>query len=88
MPDEVYIPKVNDYVIWHGYSSKLEGWVYFHSSEYITIEIKITPKSEESLCHCPIHRNKRVCVLCYHWDWNQLEFIKSRTSPYEETNEV
>ena len=37
---EEYEPQVNDYVIWDkmGSANNDEGWVYFKSDEYITIE--------------------------------------------------
>ena len=81
---DAYSPKVNDYVRW----KDLEGWVYFYSPQYITIEIKTTPKDETNVNDCPIHRNNRVCVLCYHWDWNQLEYITSRSSIHEQSQQV
>ena len=44
---EPYIPKVNDYVIWDkGKYGKDEGWVYFFSEEYITIETGVKPRPD------------------------------------------
>ena len=44
---ESYIPKVNDYVIWDkGIYGKDEGWVYFFSEEYITIETAVKPRPD------------------------------------------
>lgn len=74
-----YKPQVDDYVIWkneNGINS--EGWVYFVSSKYITIEIGVTEKDNENIKHCPIHRNNRCLLLCYHFNWNELRFIKHR----------
>ena len=39
-----YQPKIDDYVKWRN----VEGWVYFTCSEYLTIEISVKNKSEES----------------------------------------
>jgi hypothetical protein len=76
-----YIPKINDYVEW---TKGVEGWVYFKDEEYITIEHIVRPKDEVNLECCPIHRNERLLVICYVEQWNQLEYIKSRQSIYEE----
>lgn len=76
-----YEPKVNDYVKW---TKGVEGWVYFKDKEYITIEAAVRPKDEENYLACSIHRNERVLVICYHNQWNQLEYVKSRRSKYEE----
>jgi hypothetical protein len=77
-----YEPNVNDYVVW---TKGVEGWVYFKCEEYITIEYSVRPKDEINLECCPIHRNERLLVICYKEQWNQLEYIKSRTSIYEKT---
>jgi hypothetical protein len=75
-----YDPKVNDYVKW---SKGVEGWVYFKSKEYITIEYSVRPKDEVNYECCSIHANERLLVLCYNEDWNQLEYVKTRQSIYE-----
>jgi hypothetical protein len=76
-----YEPQINDYVVW---IKGVEGWVYFKCEEYITIEHIIRPKDEVNLECCPIHANERLLVICYNEQWNQLEYIKSRQSIYEE----
>jgi hypothetical protein len=76
-----YTPNINDYVVW---TRGIEGWVYFKHEEYITIETDVWEKSKENYELCPIHRNDRVLVLCYHDQWNELTYIKSRKSVYEE----
>ena len=35
-----YEPRLNDYVSWRN----VEGWVYFVTDEYLTIEISVKPK--------------------------------------------
>ena len=41
----MYQPEVNDYVKWKvKLGQDLEGWVYFKSSDYITIEISTKPR--------------------------------------------
>jgi len=77
-----YIPSVNDYVVWNN-GKGIEGWVYFKDKEYITIEHIVRPKDEVNLECCPIHRNERLLVICYHSQWNELKYIKSRQSIYE-----
>ena len=76
-----YEPQVNDFVVW---TKGVEGWVNFKCEDYITIEYSVRPKDELNLVCCPIHRNERLLVICYKEQWKQLEYIKSRTSIYEE----
>ncbi len=76
-----YIPQVNDYVQW---TKGVEGWVYFKDKEYITIEQSVKPKDCENYQACCLHRNERLLVLCYNNQWNELTYVKSRTSVYEE----
>lgn len=76
-----YEPKVNDYVKW---TKGVEGWVYFKSKEYVTIEYSVRPKDEQNYLACSIHKNERVLVICYHNQWKQLEYVRSRQSKYEE----
>ena len=80
--DNNYEPQVNDYVVW---TKGVEGWVYFKDREYITIEYVVRPKDEVNLECCPIHRNERLLVICYNNQWKELQYIKSRQSIYEET---
>jgi len=76
-----YIPSVNDYVVWNN-GKGIEGWVYFKDKEYITIERIVRPKDKVNLECCPIHRNERLLVICYHSQWNELKYIKSRPVSY------
>jgi hypothetical protein len=77
-----YTPNINDYVEWK--TKGQEGWVYFRCEDYITIETYVWEKDQENYEDCPIHRMDRVLVLCYHYQWNELTYIKSRKSVYEE----
>jgi len=77
----MYEPQVNDYVIWKDH---IEGWVYFKDNQYITIEAAVQPKTEENYNACSIHRNNRLLVLCYSDQWNELTYVTSRESVYEE----
>lgn len=76
-----YVPELNDYVTWE---KGVEGWVYFKCNEYITIETSVWKKDTENYACCSLHRNDRVLVLCYRKQWNQLTYVKSRKSVYEE----
>ena len=78
----MYIPQVNDYVIWDN-GKEVEGWVYFKCDEYITIEIGVKLKSKENYEACSLHRNDRLMVLCFHSQWKELEYVKSRESRHE-----
>lgn len=77
-----YSPRLNDYVQW---KNSIEGWVYFVDSQYITIETNVTPKDQEDLRHSPLHRNKRLLVVCYQEQWNELEYKGYRENKYSET---
>lgn len=76
----MYEPEVNDYVIM---DEHVQGWVYFKSKEYITIEMNVKPKNLENYQASSIHANDRLLVLCYHQQWKDLKYIKSRQSIYE-----
>ena len=76
-----YTPNVDDYIIW---TKGVEGWVYFKDKEYITIEVNVRPKDTQNYKACSIHRNERLLVLCYKNQWNELIYVKSRKSKYEE----
>ncbi len=76
-----YTPKVNDYVIWE---KQIEGWVYFKCNQYITIETSVRPKDNVIYIASPIHANERLLVICYKEQWENLTYVKSRSSIYEE----
>ena len=79
MPDP-YIPKVNDYVIWDkGKYGKDEGWVYFFSEEYITIETGVKPRPDAE-CEGSRHKFIHTLLLCHAQFWNELKYVKSRKS--------
>ena len=81
MPDS-YIPKVNQYVIWDkGEYGKDEGWVYFFSEEYITIETDVRPRPDAE-CEGSRHRFIHTLLLCHAQSWNELEYVKSRKSAH------
>ena len=51
-----YTPKIDDYVIWKDTLGRVtEGWVYFFSEHYITIEVGVKDKPK-----CEYTRN---CLL-------------------------
>ncbi len=79
---EPYIPKVNDYVIWDkGEYGRDEGWVYFFSEEYITIETDVRPRPDAE-CEGSRHRFIHTLLLCHAQSWNELEYVKSRKSAH------
>jgi hypothetical protein len=77
----MYSPRLNDYVKW---KKGIEGWVYFVDQQYITIETNVTPKDQEDLRHSPLHRNKRLLVLCYKEQWSELKQVGYRENKYSE----
>ena len=79
----MYEPKVDDYVIWNTIPQPLEGWVYFVSDYYITIEIGVKCM-DESTKHCSLHEKTHTLVLCFPEEWKNLEYIKTRVSKYSD----
>jgi len=77
-----YEPQVNDYVKWDRSHYPVKGWVYFKCSDYITIEIGTRDKTQEQIVNGTHHRKEHILVLCFTQNWNQLEYVKSR-SPHE-----
>lgn len=82
LKDSSYSPKVNDYVVWEN-GKGVEGWIYFKCKDYVTIEELVVPKDDVNLQCCSLHRNDRLLVLCYHEQWSQLRYVKSRQSVHE-----
>ena len=78
----MYKPRLNDYVKW---KKGIEGWVYFVDKKYITIETNVTPKDDEDLKHSPFHKNKRLLVVCYQDQWEELIYQGYRENKYSET---
>ena len=76
-----YTPKVDEYIRW----KNLEGWVYFKDDAYVSIEIAVKDKVCNKGTH---HKKDHLLVLCYHNQWNELEYVKTRQSKYDESNSV
>lgn len=75
----MYSPQVDDYVKWTTTLGNVhEGWVYFSDREYITIELSVKDKSEESYKDSPLHRKIHSLLVCQHYYWDQLEYVKHR----------
>ena len=72
--NQTYIPQVDHYVR----HKHLEGWIYFIDKEYLTLEIMVRKKSEESYNDATFHKNERCLVLVYTEDWKDLEYVKKR----------
>ena len=78
-----YIPRLNDYVKWtNSLGHTVEGWVYFVDEEYITIEVGVKPKPQCQYTNRkkPLHKMIHTLLLCYPYQWHELEYIKSRKS--------
>lgn len=81
---KTYIPKVNDYVKWvDSLGVKIEGWVYFICDQYITIEIGVKCMDADTK-HCSLHEKTHTLVLCFHENWKELEYVKTRVSKYSD----
>tara|TARA_R100000030_G_scaffold33839_1_gene25269 strand:- start:2549 stop:2821 length:273 start_codon:yes stop_codon:yes gene_type:complete len=77
-----YTPQINDYVKWHHAGHIDEGWVYFVGEEYITIEVRVKPKTDNLVS---MHKKVHVLVLCHNWFWHELEYVKTRSNVSEDT---
>ncbi len=73
-----YVPKLHDYVKWYHYNIIHEGWVYFVDEEYISIELGVSDKPICDLTSHHVHRKNHILLVCYKWNWHQLEYVKSR----------
>jgi len=82
-----YLPKVDDYVKWETEYHTDEGWVYFVSPEYITIEVSVKDMTEENIKYSPKHKKTHVLVVCHHWNWNELKYVKNRRPTISERRE-
>ena len=47
------------------------------TEHYITIELGVIDKPEEE-CKKSLHKKNHVLLLCYHYQWHELEYIKNR----------
>ena len=86
----MYEPQVDDYVKWTTDLGMVhEGWVYFkfeytppkkgfpQVEHYITIELGVEDMPPEQQ-RTSLHKKNHVLLLCYHFQWHQLEYIKNR----------
>ena len=86
----MYEPQVDDYVRWTTALGMVhEGWVYFkcdptpkkrgfpQTEHYITIELSVYDMPEEQQ-RTSLHKKNHVLMLCYHFNWHELEYIKNR----------
>lgn len=76
-----YTPRVDDYVKFRN----VEGWVYFVCSDYITIEISVKDKSEESFKDSSLHKKVHCLIVCYVHDWEELKYVKHRRGVIEDS---
>ena len=86
----MYEPQVDDYVKWTTALGMVhEGWVYFKCEpavkkkgwakpeHYITIELGVRDMQPEQQ-KTSLHKKHHVLMLCYHWNWHELEYITNR----------
>ena len=86
----MYEPQVDDYVKWTTALGMVhEGWVYLKCDytppkkgfpqveHYITIELGVEDMPPEQQ-RTSLHKKNHVLLLCYHFQWHQLEYIKNR----------
>tara|TARA_A100001391_G_scaffold205186_1_gene204022 strand:+ start:3001 stop:3282 length:282 start_codon:yes stop_codon:yes gene_type:complete len=74
-----YKPRLDDYVKWNRSTGSIdEGWVYFVSDEYISIEVLAKCKTDENVKDCPLHKKIHVLIVCQKWYWDELEYVSNR----------
>ena len=86
----MYEPQIDDYVKWTTALGMVhEGWVYFkchptpkkkgfpQTEHYITIELGVKDMPPEQQ-RTSLHKKNHVLMLCYHFNWHELEYIKNR----------
>ena len=74
-----YIPKVDDYVVWADSLGRvIEGWVYFASQHYITIEVGVRDKPPCEYTKHEKHKKVHCLVVCFPQYWKELKYIKNR----------
>ena len=74
-----YIPKVDDYVVWSDSLGRvIEGWVYFASQYYITIEVGVRDKPPCEYTKKEKHKKVHCLVVCFPQYWKELKYIKNR----------
>jgi len=83
---KTFEPQVNDYVRWPTEHHTVEGWVYFKDEEYITIEVGVKPKKRCNYVRNVLHCKDHILVVCYSFQWDELQYIKSRETNHENAN--
>ena len=73
----MYVPEVDDYVVWKQKHFIDEGWVYFKCPQYITIEVGTKDKPDELV---NLHKKTHILVVCHSQYWKDLEYVKNRRS--------
>ena len=79
-----YSPRVDDYVRWVDSLGRVtEGWVYFSSEHYITIEVSVKDKPKCEYTRNEKHKKVHCLVCCFPYDWKDLQYIKNRRDPID-----
>ena len=79
-----YSPRVDDYVRWVDSLGRVtEGWVYFYSEHYITIEVSVKDKPKCEYTKNEKHKKIHCLVVCYPQYWEELQYIKNRRDPVD-----
>ena len=74
-----YSPQLDDYVKWTDSLGRVtEGWVYFVSNYYITIEVGVKDKPKCEYTKNEKHKKVHCLVVCQTWFWDELEYVKNR----------
>ena len=79
-----YLPRLDDYVRWTDSLGRVtEGWVYFFSEHYITIEVGVKDKPKCEYTRNEKHKKVHCLVCCFPHDWKDLQYVKNRRDPID-----
>ena len=73
-----YEPTVNDRVKWREH----EGWVYFITDQYFTLEVATKPKEDNLI---PTHKKHHVLILVFNEEFSNVTYLGHRLSQYDDT---
>jgi len=84
--NNIYSPKLHDYVIYRTGNMKHEGWVYYAGEEHISIELGVKDKPQCQYTKEEKHKKTHILLVCPSWDWGKLEYVTSRKDYHDESH--
>ena len=84
--NNIYSPKLHDYVIYRTGNMKHEGWVYYAGEEHISIELGVKDKPQCQYTKEEKHKKTHILLVCPSWDWDKLQYVTSRKDYHDESH--